>query len=371
LSGRYVGSCLCDTTTETMKRYKDIGIAIVGSGMISEIHADAIRKVPGARVVGFCSRTRAAAEARAAQFGGVACTRVEELVANPDVDAVSICTPSGVHMEPAIIAANAKKHVMVEKPIEITLERTDAIIDACKRNGVKLGGIFPRRFLASSQLLKEAIAAQRFGAISLADVYIKWYRTQQYYAEGGWRGTQQYDGGGALMNQGIHGVDLLQWLMGGVETVTAFTATRAHTGIEVEDVAVASLRFRSGALGVIEASTGSWPGDRLRVEISGSDGSAVLEDSTIRTWMFRQTAPEDESVRARFAPREGLSSGGAIDPRAMDGEGHRQQFEDFVAAIREERAPRIDGAEARSAVAIVTAIYLSAREGRTVRVAAG
>jgi UDP-N-acetyl-2-amino-2-deoxyglucuronate dehydrogenase len=350
-----------------VKSQRDIGIAIVGSGMISEIQGEAIGKIPGARVIGFCSRIRASAERRTAQFGGIACESVEELVAHPDVDVVSICTPSGSHMEPALVAASAKKHVIVEKPIEISVERTDAIIDACKRNGVTLAGIFPRRLLPSSQLLKTAIESGRFGTIALADAYIKWYRTQEYYEASAWRGTMQFDGGGALMNQGIHGVDLLQWLMGGVESVTAFVATRSHS-IEVEDVAVASLRFRSGALGVIEASTGSWPGERLRIEISGSDGAVVLEDETIRTWKFRSPAPEDESIRARFGHREGLSSGGATDPRAIDSEGHRRQFEDLVSAIRENRAPVIDGAEARCAVAVVTSIYLSARESRVVRV---
>ena len=354
-------------TLETVKSERDIGIAIVGTGMISEIQAEAIGRVPGARVIGFCGRTRASAELRAAQFGAIACDSVEDLVAHPEVDVASICTPSGSHMEPALVAASAKKHVIVEKPIEITIERTNAIIDACKRNGVTLAAIFPRRLLPSSRLLKTAIESGRFGTIAMADAYIKWYRTQEYYATSGWRGTKQFDGGGALMNQGIHGVDLLQWLMGGVESVTAFVATRSHS-IEVEDVAVASVRFRSGALGVIEASTGSWPGDRLRIEISGSHGVVVLEDETIRTWKFRFPTAEDESIRTRFAHREGLSSGGATDPRAIDSEGHRRQFEDLVSAIRENRAPMIDGAEGRFAVAVVTSIYLSAQESRVVRV---
>jgi predicted dehydrogenase len=273
-----------------------------------------------------------------------------------------------MHLEPALLAAAAKKHVMVEKPIEITVDRSDAIIGACRRSGVKLGAIFPRRSLAASGLVKRTIASGRFGAIALAGVYVKWYRTQAYYAEGGWRGTQRLDGGGALMNQGIHGVDLLQWLLGGVETVTALTATRAHTGIEVEDVAVAAVRFRSGALGVIEATTGSWPGDKLRIEISGAEGSVVLEDDAIRAWRFRSPHAQDDDLAASLAHRENdvQKSGGATDPRAIDSEGHRRQFEDFVAAIREDRAPWIDGAEARPAVAIVTAVYRSMREGRAV-----
>ncbi|MFH0991210.1 MAG: Gfo/Idh/MocA family oxidoreductase [bacterium] len=345
-----------------------ICVGIIGCGMISEFQAEAIAKIPGAKVIAFYDTFKAAAEKRAAQFGGKACTHLEELLSIPEIDAVSICTPSGLHMEAAIAAANAKKHVMVEKPIEITLERIDRIINTCRINNVKLGAIFPRRFMDSSQMLKKAIDAGRFGTIVLADVYIKWYRTQEYYTHGGWRGTFQFDGGGALMNQGIHGIDLLQWLLGGVEEVSAFTATRAHTGIEVEDVAVASLRFRSGALGVIEGTTGAWPGAKIRIEVSGSEGSVVMEDESFPTWQFRNETPEDENIRRQFGGAGVQLSGGATDPRAINSEGHRRQFEDFVSAIRENRLPKIDGAEARAAVAIITAIYRSAQEHRVVSV---
>jgi UDP-N-acetyl-2-amino-2-deoxyglucuronate dehydrogenase len=347
---------------------RDIGIGIVGCGMISEVQAEALRSVPGARVVAFHDTVAAAAEKRAAQFGGRAFARLTDLLASDDVDAVSICTPSGLHLEPAVLAANAKKHVMVEKPIEVTVERADTIIDACRKNGVKLGAIFPRRFFGASRALKSAIDGGRFGTVVLATVHIKWYRSHEYYAQAGWRGTYRFDGGGVLMNQGVHGIDLLQWLMGGVETVSAFATTRAHPGLEVEDVAVASLVFRSGALGAIEGTTGAWPGERIRIEVSGMEGSAVLEDETIRTWRFAKPHLEDEETRAAFGEREAARSGGATDPRAIDGEGHRLQFEDFVAAIREDRAPEIDGAEGRAAVAIVSAAYRSSREGRAVAV---
>jgi UDP-N-acetyl-2-amino-2-deoxyglucuronate dehydrogenase len=351
-----------------MARDTEIRIGIVGCGLISEFQAKAIADVPGARIVAFCDSVRAAAEARAVQFGGEVYTKIEDLVQKPDLDAVSICTPSGLHMEAAVTAARAKKHVMIEKPIEVTLDRIDPIIAACRENGVRLGAIFPRRFMESSRMLKNAVASGRFGTIVLADAYIKWYRAQEYYARGGWRGTYKYDGGGALMNQGIHGIDLLQWIMGGVRKVSAFAATRAHTGIEVEDVAVASLQFRSGALGVIEGTTGAFPGDGIRIEISGSEGSAVLQDEVIRTWQFCDESEEDARIRQCFGPENGLSTGGASDPRAIGTAGHRLQFEDFVSAIREDRPPRIDGTEARSAVAIITAIYRSAREERAVLV---
>lgn len=349
-----------------MNQYKEINIAIVGCGMISEFHAEAIKKIPGAKVVAFCDKLKAAAEARAAQFGGEVYTSVGELVKNPKIDIISICTPSGMHLETALAAANAKKHVIVEKPLEITPERIDMIIDACKKNNVKLGTIFQRRFMDTSLILKSAVDSGRFGKIVLADVYIKWYRTQEYYSKSNWRGTYKYDGGGALMNQGIHGIDLLQWLMGGVEKVTAFTDTLAHTGIEVEDVAVASLRFRSGALGVIEGTTGSWPGEKLRIEISGTEGTVIMEDEVFKVWQFQSETEKDKEIRKKYGYKEGIISGGASDPRAISSEGHRRQFEDFIEAIRENREPRIDGSEGRAAVAIITAIYKSAREQKPI-----
>jgi UDP-N-acetyl-2-amino-2-deoxyglucuronate dehydrogenase len=348
-----------------MAQEREIRIGIVGCGMISEFQAEAIGNVRGARVAAFCDKVRPAAEKRAQQFGGDIYTSVEEMVKNPEIDAVSICTPSGMHMEDALTAANAKKHLMIEKPIEVTLDRIDRVITACRENGVTLGAIFPRRFMDSSRVLKQAVESGRFGTIVLADVYIKWYRTQEYYANGGWRGTYRYDGGGALMNQGIHGIDLLQWIMGGVRDVSAFTATRAHTGIEVEDVAVATVRYRSGALGVIEGTTGAWPGTSIKIEISGSEGSVVMEDETFTAWQFKTETVADEDIRRRFGAGR-ASSGGAGDPRAITSEGHRKQFQDFVEAIREHRPPCIGGEEARAAVAVITGIYRSAAEGRIV-----
>jgi len=361
---RMHGSSSVQGTCVTKER--TIGFGIVGCGMISEFQADALTKVPGAKIIAFCDRKIAAAEKRVAQFGGRAYSDLEEFLKNSEVDAVSICTASGVHLEAALAAARAKKHLIIEKPLEVTTERIDRIIASCRQNGVKLGAIFPRRFSESSQALKNAVSAGRFGTIVLADVYIKWYRTQEYYVPGGWRGSRLYDGGGALMNQGIHGIDLLQWLMGGVEKVSAFSSTRAHTGIEVEDVAVASLVFKSGALGVVEGTTGAWPGTTLRIEISGTDGSVVMEDESFQSWQFRNAVPEDENIRVRLGKRSAAADGGASSPGAINSEGHRHQFADFVSAIREDRPPSIDGAEGRAAVAIISAIYRSAKEQRAI-----
>ncbi len=349
-----------------MSTNEPLGIAIVGSGMISEFQSKAIEALPAARLTGYFDQVPGLAEKRADQFGVKAYGTLEDLLRDPQVGAVSICTPSGAHLEPALAAAAAGKHLMVEKPLETTTERVDRIIRACEEAGVTLGAIFPRRFQESSRLVKKAVEAGRFGEISLADVYIKWYRTEEYYDSGGWRGTWKLDGGGALMNQGIHGIDLLQWLMGGVEEVVGFTATRSHKNIEVEDVATASLRFQSGALGTIEGSTGCWPGTKIRVEIGGSEGSVVMEDETILTWTFAAERPEDEEIRRQHGPREGLSGGGARDPSAIDFEGHRRQFEDFVGSIHAGKKPFCDGVEARAAVEIITSIYRSARERRVV-----
>ena len=344
------------------------GFAIIGCGMISEFQAKAIGALPDARVVGFYDTIAEMARSRAVEFGGRAYATVGELLADRSVDAVSICTPSGLHMEPAVQAARAGKHVMVEKPIEVTLERVDAIIRACREAGVTLGAIFPRRFQESSRLVKDAIERGRFGRILLGDVYIKWYRSQEYYDKGGWRGTWKLDGGGALMNQGIHGIDLLQWLLGGIREVTAFTATLGHERIEVEDVAVAAVRFAGGALGAVEGTTGSWPGTKIRIEIGGMKGSVVLEDETILSWRFQDEGPADEEIRKKYGPREDVAGAGAGDPRAISFEGHRLQFEDFVRAIRTGGRPYCGGEDARAAVAVITSIYRAAREGRPVRV---
>lgn len=357
----------------TMKRMATptldkIGIAIVGCGMISEFQTKAIGALPDARVAGYFDTVPEMARKRAAEFGGRAYATVDEMLADGQVQAVSICTPSGTHMDPAVKAARAGKHVMVEKPMEVTLERVDAIIQACREAGVTLGAIFPRRFQDSSRILKDAVERGRFGRIVLGDVYIKWYRTQEYYDKGGWRGTWKMDGGGALMNQGIHGIDLLQWLLGGIRDVSAFTATLAHERIEVEDTAVATVRFANGALGAIEGTTASWPGTKIRIEIGGSKGSVVMEDETILAWQFQDEESADGEIRRKYGPREDVSGGGAGDPRAISFEGHRLQFEDFVRAIRTGGRPYCSGEDARAAVAIITSIYRSAREGRPVRV---
>ena len=340
---------------------------LVGCGMIAEYHARAIGEIDGASVAAAFSRNPAnAAKIAAIAPGCVVYDNLERMLAHPGLDVVGICTPSGAHLVPAVMAAHAGKHVVVEKPLEITVERCDAIIAACDEAGVRLCTIFPSRFTPANVALKEAIDAGRFGRLTLGDTYVKWWRTQEYYDSGGWRGTWELDGGGALMNQAIHNVDLLQWLMGDVDAVSAMTATLAHERIEVEDAAVAAVRFRSGALGVIEAATSAYPGLLKRTEIHGSRGSARVEQDDITLWDFDLKIPSDDDVAAKIGAGTG-SKAGASDPRGITHAGHRAQLADFLRAIDEGRPAAVDGREGRKSVAIIRAIYESTREGREVR----
>jgi predicted dehydrogenase len=344
------------------------GFALVGCGMIARYHARAIQEIPGSRVAALVSRTPANAAALVAETGIPPCpvfTSVEEAVKAPGVDAVIVTTPSGAHLGPALAAAAAGKHVVVEKPLEISGERCQRIIDACDRAGVQLCTIFPSRFADANVTLKAAVEAGRFGRLTLGEASNKWWRSQKYYDEGGWKGTQALDGGGALMNQAIHNVDLLLWMMGPAVTVCGLTATLAHERIEVEDTAVAAIRFASGALGVLIGTTSVYPGYPKQIAIHGDKGSAVIEEQDVLRWDFEPAVPEDAAVKARFAARVG-ASGGAADPRSITHEGHRRQLADFVDAVRTGRPPKVDGREGKKAVDLICAIYESNRTGRPV-----
>ncbi len=347
---------------------RPLGFAIVGCGMIARFHARALAEVPDARVAALVSRDPRRARAMAEEMG-LSChlnTDLAAVVARPDVDGLIVTTPSGAHLGPAVAAANAGKHVVVEKPLEITAERCDRIITACKENKVKLCTIFPSRFADASRTLKSAVESGRFGRLTLGETTCKWWRSQQYYDEGGWKGTKALDGGGALMNQAIHNVDLLLWLMGPATEVVGFTATLAHERIEVEDTAVACLRFAGGALGVIQATTSVHPGLPKTVAVHGDRGTAVVEQEDILRWEFTPETPEDRAVKERFAAKV-HASGGASNPAAISHHGHARQLADFVRAIRTNSRPAVDGREGRRAVALIEAVYRSAATGRAVR----
>jgi len=343
-----------------------VGFGIVGCGMIAAFHARAINEIRGAGVVAVYTSKPENGQKIAEIVGG--CTiysDYEQFLKHPGLDIVNICTPSGAHLEPAAAAAAAGKHVVVEKPLEITLARCDQLIRACQKGGVQLCTIFPSRFSPANMALKEAIDDGRFGKLTLGDTYVKWWRTQKYYDDGGWRGTWKLDGGGAYMNQAIHNVDLLQWLMGDVAEVTGFTGTLAHERIEVEDTGVACVKFRNGALGVIEATTSAFPGLLKKTEIHGTQGTVIVEQDDVLLWNFEPSSRKDQAIRQRFAQKVG-GGGGASNPAAISYAGHLAQLKDFVKAIQTGVQPKVDGPEGRKSVEIILAIYKSAESGKAI-----
>ncbi len=342
---------------------KTWNFGIVGSGLIADFHARAIGDIPNAKFTACCDKIVDRARKLADKYGAQAFDSYEAMVECKDVDIVTIATPSGLHMEPTIAAARAGKHVLCEKPLEITLERIDAMIDAHEKAGTRLGGIFPYRFNNLMLPLRDAIQSGRFGTITYAGVYVPWWRTDEYYKDS-WHGTWKLDGGGALMNQSIHMIDMLCDLMPPIESVQAYTATLCHK-MEAEDTAAAVLRYASGALGIIYGTTSSFPGQYRRFEITGTRGTAVNVENSITLWEFADKHPDDIEVRKQFMKIEG--GGGVADPAAISYENHRRNFKAFLEALESGEHFWIDGPEASKAVQVILAIYESARTGKLVR----
>ncbi|QTQ13140.1 Gfo/Idh/MocA family oxidoreductase [Treponema parvum] len=342
---------------------KKKGFGIIGLGMISEFHAKAIEHIDGARLIAGFDPVPGKAGAFAQKHGCMGYENLADFLNNPEIDIVTIATPSGLHLDGAVASAKAGKHVIVEKPLEVTPERCKVIIDACKKNKVKLTGVFPSRYHDASRIVKKAIESGRFGKIAFADAQIKWCRSQEYYDSGAWRGTWKMDGGGCLMNQGIHAIDLLQWFMGPVKEVSAFIGTVGHKRIEVEDTAAVALKFANGAVGTIEGTTCAYPGFFKRIEIMGTEGTAVMEEENIVKWEFSNETDEDERIRAEYGNAT-LTGGGAPDPSAIGFHGHQRLFESFINAVDTDSEPDITGESASRAVEIICAAYKSARLGK-------
>lgn len=342
---------------------KEYGIGIIGTGAIAKVHAAAVRSIDNARLIACFDLNGERSDAFASEYGIRSYHNIEDFLADSDVDIVTITTPSGAHLEPALAAIEArKKAVIVEKPLEITKQRCNIMIEKAKECGVLLSGVFQSRFHEVPRLIKKAIDEGRFGKISIIDAQIKWYRTQDYYDSVGWHGTWKMDGGGALMNQGIHAIDLLRWFGGDVEKVSSLCRTIGHERIEVEDTAGAVIQFRSGAIGIIEGTTAAYPGFLKRVEICGTDGSAILEEESLKFWHFRNETEEDERIREKYSDFT-TTGGGASDPKAIGFHGHAMAFENVISALETGTNPEITGSEAEKAVALIEAIYDSSRKG--------
>jgi predicted dehydrogenase len=342
----------------------EIGIGLVGLGMAGRTHAREIGHLEGARVRAVFGRDLGKAESFASQFDIPSVYNdYERFLADPSIDVVDVLTPHGVHLDFAVPAADAKKHVIVEKPLELDLARAWQIIDACERNHVTLGVIYQMRFGRWEQRLKQAVDAGELGRLILVDAIEKAYREPEYYARDPWRGTRAMEGAGSLMTQSIHIIDLIQWIAGPVASVNARVRTARHA-IEVPDLAVARLTYANGAWGVLQSSTAIYPALRSRVEVHGEHGSVIVnpEYDEVCFWDVRDT-PE-----GRIDTPPGFAFGDTADPNEFPEERHRIVLADILRAIREGGEPTISGVEALKSLAIVLAIDESSLRGEEVAV---
>ena len=327
-------------------------VGLIGAGNVAAHHVLAWRQTPQAEPIAVCRRDEAKAKEFADKYDLEWTTDYKSLLKNSNIDVVDIVLPSGRHADVGIEAAQAGKHVIVEKPIDVSLEKADDLIRACRDNGVTLGVISQYRFMDGSKKMYDILARNKLGRLVQGDAYIKWFRPQSYYDSGDWRGTWALDGGGPFMNQGIHLIDLLLSVMGPVKSVYARTKTLAHN-IEVEDTGVAMLEFESGALGVIEASTAIWPGRAARMDIHGTKGSLTIEGDEL---VFLHVKGE-EPVTAKD-----VDAGGASDPTDIDVTPFVRQFTDIADAIKSGRQPLVSGEQARIPLELILAIYESSKK---------
>lgn len=364
-----------------------IRFGVLGCGSIGPTHVGAIQQIQDAQMVAVCDQNADKAQAVAKKYDvAKSYTDYHEMLRDPEIDVVCVCTPSGVHADHAVAALEAGKHVIVEKPMDISLEACDRMIAAEDSTGKKLAVISQHRWDSATVLVKQAIEDGKLGKIILADATVKWWRTQGYYDSGDWRGTWAMDGGGALMNQGVHTVDLLQWLAGGVASLYAQTRTAAHERIEVEDIAAAALTFENGAIGTLIATTAAWEGFPVRIDIYGTEGTAIIEGDRLKLLKLKsgETYQSEEaaahalsvaqggtaSVKDEAAARLAVPTGSAAaDPGAVWGDAHRAQIEDFIHAIRTDGKPLIDGRAGRKPLEIILGVYRSSRIGMPVTLA--
>jgi UDP-N-acetyl-2-amino-2-deoxyglucuronate dehydrogenase len=334
-----------------------IRFAIVGCGHIAKKHAEAISNTENARLVAVCDTVPERLTPYIEEYGVEGYTDLDEMLKNDNIDVVNICTPSGYHANIAVKAANAKKHVIVEKPIALTLEDADAIINACKENGVKLSVVHPNRFRPAIMELKKVMEEGRLGKISHSNATVRWNRNQEYYDQAPWRGTKSLDGG-VLMNQAIHNLDLLLWLVGDVKQVFSMSATRLRN-IEAEDVSAGVVRFMDGSLGVIEAATTIYPKNlEETISVFGEKGTIKIGGTTanfIEHWKLEDMSEEETKQLIN-----------RINENPYGKPGHQWIIEDMCQAIYEDRDPVVTGEDGKKALELVLSLYQSAETNQPV-----
>jgi len=355
---------------------RKVGIGIIGYGVIGPWHAKAATNAPSAELVAVCDVDPKREEKLREEGYDVPfyTSQTEMFKKEPDIGAVSICTPSGLHYKGAVAAAKTGRHVLSEKPLDITLAHMDRMIDECDKANVKLGCIFQRRTDADYLLAKKALKKRMLGKLVLGDCYQKYYRSPAYYKSAGWRGTWKLDGGGALMNQAVHGIDMLLWLMGDVESVFTYSGTLTRK-IEVEDTSVSVVRFKNGAFGNIVGTTSVVPGQGSRTEIHGDRGTIVLGGGPVKCHSSKvvkgvhkvEEVNLEERLGGKTTHQKIVPVGVANDPTALTALGHTIQMEDFCQAILKDKTPMVPGPEARKAVELILAIYKSWKTKKEVK----
>jgi len=335
---------------------KKVNFGIIGCGLISNNHADAINLIENANLVACTDVNEKSLKTFSEKYNIKAYDDVEKMLQDDDIDVVSICTPSGLHARFAVLAAKYKKHIVVEKPMALTVEQCDEIINASKENNIKVEVICQNRFKDTFRTVKKVIEDGYLGKIVSADIYMKYYRSKEYYESSNWKGTWKMDGGGALMNQGIHGVDIMLYMLGDVKSVFGHAKTLARD-IEVEDTASAVVEYENGALGVIQGTTSVSPGYPRRVEINGDKGSITLIEGDISIWDVKgiEKPKNDEST-----------SNSHKDPMGFSIEGHVLQLSDMTDAILNDRTPYVNEYEGKRAVELITAIYKSSKQRKLI-----
>lgn len=333
-----------------------IRVGILGGGNISDTHARAALEIPGVEIGAVYGRNAERSGALVEKYGGTQFTDLDAFFAHRPLDLVLIGSPSGLHAEQASAAVRSGLHVLSEKPLDVSTAKVDELIRAAADSGLKVGVFFQNRASPDIAWLKRLVDAGGLGRVFLASAQVKWYRPPEYYSESRWRGTWALDGGGALMNQGIHTIDLLLWLLGDAERIYARTRTALHE-IEVEDTVVACLDFAGGAVATFEATTAAYPGFPRRLELTGTEGTVVVEGDRV-THVGLRTPPAEPPPESASgaAPAAGVAA-------VADASGHRIILEDFIEAMRTGREPLCGAVDGRRSVATVEAIYRSAREG--------
>ncbi len=337
---------------------KTYGFGIIGCGFIAEHHTLSIKHA-GARLVGVTDVSEERAKGFALKHGAMHFKTIEEMLSSDAVDIVCICTPSGFHKENALQAIRAKKHVLVEKPLALTLDDCDLLVEEAKKYKVTAAVVSQSRFFPVSQILRSVVKENRLGRIVTADLTMKYYRSEEYYKVSPWRGTWKHDGGGALMNQGIHGIDLLLSVMGEVKFVHGLTRTLARN-IETEDTVAAVLEYGNGALGLIQGTTSVYPGYPRNFVVSGTKGTVGVTENAFSEWKI-----EDEDIPDGITICKARNSGAAT-PENINFEEHIPQINDMIEAVRDNRPPISSFEDGRRAVELITAIYQSSKTGKTV-----